>query len=161
MRKALNMRGIVLLATIAAIVVAALAPVSRADAWGTLVSAQYSCYYGKVTLTMTWFGNDWYAAGQYVEMSYTDNGWKRHTTTTVGPLSPKVNTFSWDGLAPLTRHFLRFTQQYADGSWDASHTFRLDTPWCGADGFTVTNLDVYPDFFGVYGEPEDEEEESQ
>jgi hypothetical protein len=153
------MRRISLIALAAALVlgIVALAPTPRADAWGSVVTATYTCYYGSVTMTMTWYGNSPYAAGQYVEMSYTDNGWKPETTTSVGPFSPKVHTMSWDGLAPLTRHFLRFTQQYPDGSWDASRTFRFDTPYCGADGFTVTFLPVYPDFFGQYPDPDDEE----
>jgi hypothetical protein len=137
----LAMRGLGLLGSLFAIVIAfsAIAPSASAyeHKWGTLVIGGFSCHYGKVTITMTWSGNSPYAAGQYVQMSYNDNGWKPYTTTTVGPFKPKINTMSWDGLKPNTRHFLRFNQQFADGSWDPSLTFRFDTPGCSADGFTV------------------------
>ena len=134
------MRGRFLIGSIVAIAVAvaALAPARSAQAWGTEVSATYACVYGKVTVTLVWSGTSPYAAGQYVEMSYTDNGWKPATTTSVGPFRPEINTMSWDGLLPITEHFLRFTEQYPDGSWDSSLTFKFVTPGCGSDGFTVT-----------------------
>ena len=133
------MRGFGLLSSIVALAIAAMAfaPASPTEAWGTQVSVTFGCHYGEVTATLTWSGNSHYANGQWVEMSYTDNGWKPYTTTSVGPFHPKVNTMSWDGLLPNTRHFLRFNQQFADGSWDPSLTFRFDTPGCTADGFTV------------------------
>ena len=133
------MRGLGLFGSLLAIVIAsmAFAPASPAQAWGTQVIGSFSCSYGKVTFTLTWTGNSPNATGQWVEMSYTDNGWKPQTTTSVGPFHPTINTMSWDGLAPNTRHFLRFNQHFADGSWDPSLTFRFDTPGCSADGFTV------------------------
>ena len=147
------MRGRILIGWIAALLIGAIAtlPAGSAQAWGTLVVADYSCSYGKVTATLVWSGNSPYATGQYVQMSYTDNGWQPHTTTTAEPYQPSVNTMAWDGLQPSTRHFLRFTQQFPDGSWDASLTFRFDTPSCGADGFTPTFLSHVPDGLTLAG----------
>lgn len=142
------MRVIGLLSSVVALVIGtmALLPASSAEAWGTQVVASYSCDYGKITMTLTWSGNSPSAVGQYVQMSYTDNGWRPNTTTTVGPFHPSVNTMTWDGLAQGTRHFLRFTQQFPDGSWDPSLTFRFDTPWCDANGIP-TFLPTTPNFF--------------
>jgi hypothetical protein len=135
------MRGLRIFGLVAALMIGAAVamPASAANSWGTLVYAGFSCQYGKVTVTLQWTGNSPYATGQWVEMSYTDNGWQPHTTTSVGPLKPKINTFSSDGLLPNTRHFLRFNQQFADGSFDPSLTFRFDTPGCTSDGFSVVN----------------------
>ena len=133
------MRGLRILGLLAALIIgaAAVMPASTANAWGTLVYAGFSCHYGKVTVTLQWTGQSPYNVGQWVEMSYTDDGWTPHNTTSVGPLKPQHNTFSWDGLLPNTRHFLRFNQQFSDGSYDPSLTFRFDTPGCTSDGFGV------------------------
>ena len=140
------MRPFTLLAWLTALVIGMLAlqPASSAKAWDSQVIVTYSCHYGHVTANLGWSGAHPYAYVQYVEMSYVENGWQPHTTTSVGPFHPSVTAMSWDGLAQSTRHFLRFTQQFPDGSWDSSLTYRFDTPSCGAEGFTVTPLPIVP-----------------
>ncbi len=140
------MRGLKIFALLAAMVLGtmAIAPASPSEAWGTGVIATYSCAYGKVTTTFVWTGNSPNAYVQAVHLSYNDNGWQPGTYTSSDGLLPSTNTMSWGGLNAGTRHFLRFAEWYPDGSWDASLTFRFDTPWCGADGFTPTFLTLVP-----------------
>ncbi len=147
------MRGLKLFALAAAVVlgVTAMAPGGKtAEAWGpqnnwgTLVIANYSCSYGKVSATLQWTGNSPYAYVQAVHLSYYDNGFRPWTYTSSDAISPYSNTLTWYDLNPGTRHFMRIVEWYSDGSYDSSLTFRFDTPWCGADGFTPTFLSLVP-----------------
>jgi hypothetical protein len=147
------MRGLKLFALAAAVVlgVSAILPSGTpAEAsgprpqWGTLVIANYSCSYGRVSVTLNWTGNSPDAYVQAVHLSYYDNGWRPWTYTSSDAISPYSNMLTWYELNPGQRHYMRVLEWYSDGSYDSSLTFRFDTPWCGADGFTPTWLSFVP-----------------
>ncbi len=85
---------------------------------------------GTVSLGFGWEGNDPQARQQWLDLSSTDT-WQPGSFRSAGPLGANVTTFVWAGWQPGARAYARINQQLANGTWDASITYRVEVQTCG------------------------------
>jgi beta-lactamase class A len=79
---------------------------------------------GTVALTVDWAPSD--GDVQWVDLSLFDNGFAPGTFLNAGPLQGMASSFTWDGLLPGERHFLRVNTLSAQ-AWFPSATLSFIT----------------------------------
>jgi hypothetical protein len=87
---------------------------------------------GSVRVDFSWRGNDPAANQQWIDLSLFDNGWEWGTFLGAGPMAGSQQSLRWDGLIAGTTHYVRVNQQLANGAWDPSPTFMVQTISCAA-----------------------------
>jgi len=85
---------------------------------------------GSVRVDFSWQGNDPSANQQWLDLSLFNNGWEWGTFLGAGPMPASQKALRWDGLIPNATHYVRLNQMYADGVWDPSPTFVVQTRAC-------------------------------
>jgi hypothetical protein len=102
---------------------------SRAAATTLFVSQTCSASIpGTIAVSFSWLGGDPAAIQQWLDLSLFNNDWQPDSFLGAGPFAASASAFSWDGLLPDAVHYVRISEQYADGSWGASPTFTFQTP---------------------------------
>jgi len=82
-----------------------------------------------VTLAFSWDGGSSGVKQQWVDVSTTDT-WKTGSFTGAGPFSADVQSFNWPGYKPGNTYYVRFNQQTASGTWDATKTYKFTVKSC-------------------------------
>ena len=87
---------------------------------------------GSVRVDFSWQGNDPTANQQWLDLSLFNNTWEWGTFLGAGPLPASQKALRWDGLIPNATHYVRVNQLLANGVWDPSPTFIVQTRDCSA-----------------------------
>lgn len=96
------------------------------------LSAEQACSTqpGRVRVTFRWLDSRWPSAQvQWLNLSLVNDGFGPGTHLSAGPLSPGVESFSWDGLLSGRTHYWR-VNTLVEGQWQASRTQSLTTNRC-------------------------------
>src|SRR5688572_3705964 len=85
---------------------------------------------GTVRVDFSWQGNEPSANQQWLDLSLWDNHLEWGTFLGAGPMPGSQDKLRWDGLISSSTHYVRVTQQLANGVWDPSPTFVFITRSC-------------------------------
>ncbi len=94
---------------------------------------------GMVDVGFRWTGVSAGANMQFLDVSFSDNGWAEGTYSSVGPMEGSIRATAAGGFIQKTTYFARVNQRMSDGTWQPSPTYQFSAVDCSDPANWLSN----------------------